>query len=83
MITEWDPYRLIEDGAPNDEFDGEIADVVNRIRNIRSPGDAASAISGVFSSSFDPNIFSVNGCTEVGAKLYAQLVSAGFLSHDA
>jgi hypothetical protein len=82
VISEWDPYSLIGGGAPADEFDDEVARVLARIREMRSPTDAASAISAVFSTSFDPKSFSVSACAEVGMRLYSRLVSAGVLTHD-
>ena len=31
VIREWDPYGLLRTGAPQDEFDSEIAGVVAQI----------------------------------------------------
>lgn len=54
VVHAWDPYRLIAGGAPDDEFDHEIASVVAQIPRIRSARDASHALSRVFSSSFGP-----------------------------
>lgn len=48
VIHEWDPYSLLKDGAPDDEFDGEIERIVAQIRHIQSENDAINLISGVF-----------------------------------
>jgi hypothetical protein len=82
VISKWDPYSLIGGGAPGDEFDDEVARILTRIREMRSPKDAAAAISAVFSTSFDPKSFSVPACAEVGMRLYSRLVNAGVLKHD-
>jgi hypothetical protein len=82
VISEWDPYSLIGGGAPTDEFDAEVAKLLTRIRDIRSPRDAAAAISTVFSSSFEPDSFPVSACAEVGMRLYSRLIDAGVLRHD-
>jgi hypothetical protein len=52
-IRAWDPYGLIETGAPLDEFDGEITRITANIRAFKSVEDVAVAISTVFEASFD------------------------------
>ena len=36
VINRWDPYSLLEGGAPEDEFESEIASVVARIKTIKT-----------------------------------------------
>jgi hypothetical protein len=79
VIHEWDPYTLIGDGAPIDEWDSEIASLVAQIRRIKSENDAAHAVSRVFSSAFQPEGFSPGDCAEVGKRLYSSLVDSGLL----
>ena len=78
-IHEWDPYSLLAGGAPDDEFDSEIARVVAEIRRIKSRADATEAISRVFSSAFDPKDFSPERCSEVGSRLFDELNAAGLI----
>jgi hypothetical protein len=73
VIHKWDPYGLLAGGAPQEEFDREIASVVSQIPRISSTEDAANVVSRVFSSSFEPDIFRVEHCTEVGENLYLAL----------
>ena|SRR5579872_5216744 len=80
VIQQWDPYRLLGEGAPTDEFDHEIASVVAEIPRIHSAADAASAVSRVFSSSFEPQYFSVDACAEVGEKLFSALSDRGLVA---
>jgi len=73
VIDEWDPYALLENGAPSDEFEGLASLVVGHIPKIRSAKGATAAISEVFSEAFEPDLFRPEDCREVGDKLYSQL----------
>jgi Domain of unknown function (DUF1871) len=79
VIHEWDPYGLIQGGAPADEFDGEIASIVGQIPRIQSCNDANHVLSRVFSSSFEPELFKPEDCRQVGEKLYRALESKGLI----
>lgn len=83
VITEWDPYRLIAEGAPVDEFDAQVHRLVARISKIGSGEEAAKAISEIFSGAFEPEHFSKNDCAEVGCTLYARLREGGYIEGDA
>ena len=78
-LREWDPYSLIEGGAPCDEFDSEAAQLVSRIPQIHSPTDASVALSQVFSAALTPEAFSPAACASAGAKLFARLSDAGLV----
>jgi len=58
---QWDPYSLIEGGAPCDEFDSEAAQLVSRIPQIHSPTDASVALSQVFFSGAHARGFLTSG----------------------
>lgn len=79
VVRAWDPYCLLEGGAPSDEFDAEIAQLVTHIPRISTPTDAAQAISTVFSAAFDPGLFTPAQCTDLGQELFARLVEAGLV----
>ena len=79
VIRAWDPYSLAG-GSAKDEFDSEISAVVTHISRMRSPSDAANAVSQVFSSNFEPHLFSPKDCSEVGSELFARLKEQGFVS---
>jgi hypothetical protein len=79
VINEWDPYDLLASGAPDDEFGMEISAVILQLERIRSPLDASYAISRVFSSSFEPELFQVEHCQSVGKRLYLVLVEHGII----
>ena len=79
IIRAWDPYDLLAEGAPQDEFVAEIARLATYIPRIRTIDDAAQAISTVFSEAFGPHNFGVENCREVGRLLYDRLVRDGFV----
>jgi hypothetical protein len=79
ILREWDPYCLLEGGAPLDEFDGEIAKVVAQIPRMSNASDAAHAVSQVFAKAFEPEVFTPTACTDIGERLYASLVRAGLV----
>jgi len=80
VVRSWDPYALLADGAPADEFDAEIALLVAHVPSIHSGDDAAHAISAVFSQAFEPELFTSVVCAEPGALLFAKLEQAGLVS---
>ncbi len=79
VVRAWDPYELLAEGAPDDEFDAEIAQLVTRVPSMHSATDAAHAISAVFSKAFEPKLFTPAACAAPGAELFAGLVHAGLV----
>jgi hypothetical protein len=79
VIHDWDPYSLIRGGAPADEWDSEIASLVDQIPRIHSPDDAIDAVSRVFSAAFEPEGFAPADCTDIGHRLYSALTASGVL----
>ena len=33
IINEWDPFCLIDNGAPKDEFDQEVAQILSKLKS--------------------------------------------------
>jgi hypothetical protein len=79
VIATWNPYGLLSEGAPPDEFDEEVALVTARVPKIASPESAAAHLSDVFSQQFEPETFGVDACCEAGRDLYEQLRKAGYV----
>ena len=77
VVRSWDPYSLISSGAPTNEFDSEIAQVVTLVPGISSPSAAAAALSSAFSAVFEPELFSSAQCSVPGQELFAKLAAAG------
>jgi len=80
VVAEWDPYALLAGGSPHDEFASEIASVVSQVSRIKSATDAAHVISRVFSSSFEPCLFTPEACAQVGERLFSELQAHGLAS---
>jgi hypothetical protein len=78
-IRDWDPYALLSGGAPLDEWDAEIAQLVTHIPRIACVSDATRAISAVFSKSFDPDTFCSDKCAAVGEAWFKSLLHAGLV----
>jgi len=80
IIRAWDPYCLIQEGAPADEFDGEIAKITSRVPSFRNSSDAAQAISEVFLASFGQGEkFSPVDCSEPAEQIFLELGRANLL----
>ena len=73
VIHEWDPYRLLAAGAPQDEWDNEISQIIGRINQVISPDNGAAVISDVFTSAFQAEGFSPEDCADVGKRLFDAL----------
>ena len=73
VIREWDPYSLFASGCPADEFDSEITSIVSQIPRIKSEHDATLALSRVFASAFEAELFTIDKCQKWGVKLFAAL----------
>lgn len=79
IINKWNPFGLADEDNI-DEFENEVRSLIRQLARVKSPEDAAHAISRTFSSSFnDADKFSVKNCTEVGQKLFQQLSNEGLI----
>ena len=80
VIRAWDPYCLIAEGAPSDEFDDQIAKITAKVPTFLSSSDAAQVISSVFSASFRPDTFSASDCAGPAETIFTRLGHANLLS---
>ena len=72
-LNEWDPYELIEAGAPENEFTEEATRITAKIEKTETPIELAHVISEVFSRSFDNDVFSVEECLPVASRILRHL----------
>lgn len=80
VIRAWDPYCLIAEGAPSDEFDAEIAEITARAQEFHGAADVARVVSEVFSASFGPGEkFSESDCSEPAGQIFQGLGHAKLL----
>ena len=54
-IDKWDPVGLLNDGAPEDEYDIEITKIFSKIENLTNIEDLACHIYNVFLEMFGVN----------------------------
>ena len=71
LINAWDPYGLIEEGSPTDEFESEIAKILVGLSKCKSSEDTTKLIAGIFRQSFEVSKFSDDYCKQIGDKVYA------------
>lgn len=79
VVAEWDPHALLDSGAPRDEFAREVALIAAQVPRVKSAREAARVVAEVFSAAFDPKSFSVEACSAVGERLFAELKQNGFI----
>ncbi len=72
-ISAWDPYALLAGGAPADEFDAEVSEIVAGLPRTRTAGELASLVANVFRTSFDDSSFDVATCTDVASRIMRAL----------
>ena len=72
VIRKWDPYNLIRQGAPENEFDGEIAKVVAAATRSHTPLELAQSMSQIFTDSLGEK-FTPDDCLYPASKIMARL----------
>ena len=80
IIRAWDPYNLIAEGAPSDEFDDQTAKITARSRTFHGIDEIAKAISDVFSDSFGPGSFTPVDCFRPAQEIFMELRRAKLLA---
>lgn len=78
-LNDWDPYCLIEGGAPEDEFAEEATRIAASLDKIKTPAELAQVISDIFSKNFENDLFSFEACLPVASRLFTSLSERGFL----
>ncbi len=79
IVNGWDPYSLISNGAPADEFDSSVAKVVAGIKAMKSSSAAAEGISRIFAEEFGEEGLSPSDCLGVAEELMSALGREGLL----
>jgi hypothetical protein len=79
VINEWDPCSLLESGAPPNEYETEIMQVVSRLQSGRSAADIATAIYQVFSSAFSRDDIAASSCDFAAKRLLEALSAADLM----
>jgi hypothetical protein len=69
IIDEWDPIDLLNMGCPVDEYDPEIREIVQLLRNINSVDELAIEINKVFIKWFGEDL-TIEKCYPVALKIW-------------
>jgi len=79
LVREWDPGNLLRNGAPDDEWDDEIARLVARIPKVAGPDDAGRHIAEVFMAAFGRGVLDAGASADFGRRWHAALGESGLL----
>jgi hypothetical protein len=71
ILNEWDPYSLIEQGAPEDEFDSEREEICRALVSgeVRSESALAERIVALYTEILG-NVFTLEECSGVARKMW-------------
>lgn len=78
-VITWDPYCLIDGGAPQSEFDTEVSSLATYIPKIENEQDLAHAVSKVFGKAFSASHFTPEKCKDFAKTLYERLKDSGLI----
>lgn len=70
IINRWDPYSLIEEGSPSDEFSNEVSNLLALLKTAKTEDNFAEAVSNVFSKTFETESFDKEQCSKVGKEIH-------------
>lgn len=72
VIDAWDPEGLLEQGAPQDEYDDEVRSIVHKIAQVHNYRTSIELIALVFKTHFEhlATRYSYAFCKGVGEKLF-------------
>lgn len=73
VLNEWDPYDLIQGGAPENEFAEEATQIAARIKKIETTTELAQVISDVFSKNFESDQFPIEACIPAATTIFRAL----------
>jgi|LSQX01.2.fsa_nt_gb hypothetical protein len=73
IINEWDPYGLLALGAPDDEYEAEIKEIINAWADVSTPEELAKEINRVMNWYFGKLYYNKEQSLTVAKKLFAAL----------
>jgi hypothetical protein len=79
LVRDWDPQGLLRGGAPQDEFDDEVARLVARIPRITDAAEAGRQIEDVFTAQFGRGVLKADDAMRFGERWHVALREAGLL----
>lgn len=72
QINHWDPMSLLAGGAPDDEYEGEIDQIVDAVLVNKDEIVTAQAIKDIFDDSFGRS-FPFDSCLAVAKSIWQEL----------
>jgi hypothetical protein len=71
VLNEWDPYGLVAQGAPEDEFDSEREEIYRALVSgeVRSESALAERIFAIYTEWLG-NVFTLEECSSVARKIW-------------
>lgn len=69
IVNEWDPYCLLESGAPIDEFSSEINSIACQIKPNQTIDELSKIVLNVFGSAFGYEDFKIDECKKIAEKI--------------
>lgn len=78
-LASWDPCGLLGGGAPADEWDGEIAALLPKIRSAQDSADVARELREVFGRSLGSPPVSADEYNAAAEDIFLRLLTAGLL----
>ncbi|WP_078410766.1 DUF1871 family protein [Priestia abyssalis] len=78
VIDEWDPLNLLAIHCPDDEYDGEIGDIVKLLPNVKSVDELSLGIHKVFVKWFGEDFleaekYSIQKCNPIAIKIWNRI----------
>ncbi|MFD4706442.1 DUF1871 family protein [Gottfriedia sp. NPDC058432] len=70
-IDKWDPMGLLSGGAPDDEYDPEIKNIVNELKSVNTEQELAILTKNVFEKWFGEE-FSFESCLTIAKNIWGQ-----------
>jgi len=78
-VASWDPFGILGGGAPEDEWDQEIARLLPRIQRAITSADVAREIAVAFGDSIGGTPISAKEVDDVATGIFLRLKTAGLL----
>jgi hypothetical protein len=70
IVLRWDLYGLYAAGEFDDEFSGEVSQLLAALPKVETENDVVLAVSKVFSHAFGGHDFSQEACRAVGHEIF-------------
>ena len=70
IVNDHDPLHLLGSGAPDDEYEQEVASIVANLKNVSTKKDLDNLIIRVFKDSFGIDVVNVDILVDISYSIY-------------